>query len=70
MDQARRDEDELDVPWFLDGVTVLSPEGSREVLDEIKNGTPLTPERAATFERARRMAGVRKRKLSAPEQQP
>jgi hypothetical protein len=61
MDPARNDEEELDVPWFLEGVTVLSPEGSREILDEIRNGTPLTPERAATFERARQMSGVRKR---------
>lgn len=68
MDLTRRDE--IDLPSFLDGVTVLSPEGSREILEEIKNGTPLTPERAATFERARQMAGVRKRKLSAPEPQP
>lgn len=46
-----------------DEPVILSEEGSREVLDEIANGTPLTPERRATFERMRAMAGVRTRKL-------
>jgi hypothetical protein len=41
---------------------ILSEEGSREVLDEIKNGSPLTPERRETFELMRQMAGVRKRR--------
>ena len=64
MDPAHKEDDDLELPWwFPDGITVLSEEGSREVLDEIRNGTPLTPERAATFERARRMAGVRKQRM-------
>lgn len=37
---------------------VLDEEGSREVIDEIINGSPRTPERAATFERVRFMAEV------------
>lgn len=41
---------------------ILSEEGSREVIDEIVNGSPMTPERAATFELMRQMAGVRKRR--------
>jgi hypothetical protein len=49
-----------------DDPTILSEEGSREVLDEIANGSPLTPERRATFERMRAMAGVRKRKPGRP----
>jgi hypothetical protein len=40
---------------------ILSPRGSEEVEAELKNGSPLTPERQATFERMRQMAGVRKR---------
>lgn len=62
--RARRDREGIEVPWFLDGMTVPSPEGSAEVLDEIEHGTPLTPERAATFERMRAMAGVRRRKFT------
>jgi hypothetical protein len=46
-----------------DEPTILSDEGSQEVMDEILNGSPLTPERRATFERMRSMAGVRTRKL-------
>lgn len=42
---------------------ILSPEGSAAVEHELKRGTPMTPERAATFERMRQMAGVRKRRL-------
>ncbi len=40
---------------------VLSEEGSREVLDEIKNGSPATPGRRAMFELVRQMEGMRKR---------
>ena len=40
---------------------ILSEEGSREVIDEIVNGSPMTPERAATFERMRQMAEVHRR---------
>jgi hypothetical protein len=32
--------------------TELSVEGTREILDELKNGSPDTPERRATFEGA------------------
>lgn len=46
---------------------VLDEEGSREVLDEIENGSPLTPERAATFARMRAMAGVRGQQSSPAE---
>lgn len=41
--------------------TILSPEGSTEVEEELRNGSPLTPERRAMFERMRRRAEVRKR---------
>ena len=34
----------------------LSPEGALEVLAELKNGSPDTPERRASFERARAMS--------------
>lgn len=44
-----------------DEPVVLDEEGSREVLDEIVNGSPLTPERRATFERMRLMAEVHRR---------
>lgn len=56
-----KQQEEPEVPWFLDGVTVLSPEGSAEVLDEIRNGSPLTPERAAMFERIRVLREVHAR---------
>lgn len=45
----------------LSDATILSEEGSREVLEEIKNGSPLTPERRETFELMQQMAGVRRR---------
>lgn len=45
---------------------LLSEEGSREVLDEIENGSPLTPARAATFERMRQMADVHERSVADP----
>lgn len=60
-----RRHEELELPWFLDGVTVLSPEGSAEVLNEIENGSPLTPERAAMFERMERRARVRREREEA-----
>lgn len=41
-----------------DEPVVLDEEGSQEVLDEIIHGSPLTPERRATFERMRLMAEV------------
>jgi hypothetical protein len=41
---------------------VLSEEGSREVLDEIENGSPDTPGRRAMFDLVQQMAGVRKRR--------
>lgn len=53
-------------PYHL---TILSPEGSAEVEEEIRNGTPLTPERRATFERMRQMEGVRKHRIT-PRVQP
>lgn len=40
---------------------ILSPEGSTEVEEELKNGTPLAPERAASFERMRQMREVHRR---------
>lgn len=40
---------------------ILSPEGSAEVEEELKNGTPMTPERKASFERMRQMAEVHRR---------
>jgi hypothetical protein len=39
----------------------LSPEGTRELLEEMANPPKDTPERRATFERGRLMAEVRKR---------
>lgn len=39
----------------------LSPEGTRELLEEMANPPADTPERRATFERMRLMAEVRKR---------
>jgi hypothetical protein len=39
----------------------LSPEGTRELLEEMANPPMDTPERRATFERGRLMAEVRKR---------
>lgn len=60
-----RRQEEPELPWFLDGVTVLSPEGSAEVLDEIRNGSPLTPERAAMFERVERRARDRREREEA-----
>lgn len=41
--------------------TILSPEGSRELLEELANPPADTPERRATFERMREMEGVRRR---------
>lgn len=41
--------------------TILSPEGSAEVEEELKNGSPMTPERRAMFERMRQREGVRRR---------
>lgn len=41
----------------------LSPEGVREVLEELENGSPDTPERRATFERARAMSFLVEREL-------
>lgn len=35
--------------------TELSVEGTREILEELKNGSPETPERRAMFEHARAM---------------
>jgi hypothetical protein len=46
---------------------ILSPEGSAEVEEELKHGTPMTPERKATFERMRQMAGVRKHRIAPPD---
>jgi hypothetical protein len=40
---------------------ILSPEGSAEVEEELKNGSPMTPERQAMFERMDRRAELRKR---------
>lgn len=45
----------------------LSPEGSREVEEELKNGSPDTPERRAMFERMRVRAEVRKRQAEMRE---
>lgn len=42
----------------------LSVEGTREVLDEIENGSPNTPERRATFQRARAMRPLVERALA------
>lgn len=39
----------------------LSPQGSREVYEEMARSPDDTPERRATFERVRAMAAVRKR---------
>jgi hypothetical protein len=59
---ARRRRAEIDQGRHLPGEPIiLSEEGSREVLDEIKNGSPLTPERQAMFERMRARKAVRKR---------
>lgn len=33
--------------------TILSPEGWAEIEDEVRNGTPMTPERKAMFELVR-----------------
>lgn len=41
---------------------VRSEGGSREVLEEIKNGSPDTPGRRAMFDLVRQMGGVRKRR--------
>jgi hypothetical protein len=40
---------------------ILSPEGSAEIEEELKHGTPMTPERKATFERMRQMREVQRR---------
>jgi hypothetical protein len=45
----------------LDELLVLDEQGSREVIDEIVNGSPLTHERRATLERMRLMAEVQRR---------
>lgn len=47
--------------------TILSPEGSAEVEEELKNGTPMTPERAASFERLRQMREVHRRSEALQE---
>lgn len=60
---ARRRRAEIDQGRHLPGEPIIpSEEGSREVLDEIINGSPLTPERRETFELMRQMAGVRRRR--------
>ncbi len=41
----------------------LSPEGAREILDELANPPADTPERRATFARARAMSPLVKREL-------
>ena len=46
---------------------ILSPEGSAEVEEELKHGTPLTPERAASFERMRQMREVHRRSVAMQE---
>jgi hypothetical protein len=45
----------------------MSPEGSAEIEEELKNGSPLTPQRRATFERVRRRREVRERLANAEE---
>ena len=62
----RKAHEATELPWFLDGITVLGEEGSREVLEEIRNGSPDTPERRAMFARMERRAEIRKR-LAAEE---
>jgi hypothetical protein len=42
----------------------LSPEGSREVLDEMARPPKDTPQRRRTFEGARMMAALRKRQAA------
>ena len=46
---------------------VMSPEGSAEIEEELKNGSPLTPERRAMFERMQRRREVRERLASTDE---
>jgi hypothetical protein len=41
----------------------LSPEGVREILEELEKGSPDTPERRAAFERARAMSALVEREL-------
>ena len=41
----------------------LSPEGVREILHEVEHGSPLTPERKATFDHARAPAPRIQREL-------
>lgn len=45
----------------LQRATILSEEGSKEVLEEMARPPKDTPERRRTFERARFMAALRKR---------
>lgn len=45
----------------------LSPEGSREVLDEMARPPKDTPQRRRTFEGARMMAALRERLAAAEE---
>jgi hypothetical protein len=47
--------------------TILSPEGSAEVEEELKNGSPMTPERKAMFERIRAREAVRARLAAEAE---
>ncbi|HEX2203676.1 MAG TPA: hypothetical protein VHG91_10275 [Longimicrobium sp.] len=47
----------------------FSLEGWREVMNEIENGSPDTPERMATFARARAMAFLVEREIEQRERQ-
>jgi hypothetical protein len=52
---------------YLTDATILSEEGSREVLEEIARPPEDTPERRRTFAGARFMAELWKRKAAAEE---
>ena len=52
---------------YLPRATILSEEGSRDVLEEMARPPKDTPERRRTFERARFMAELWKRQEAAEE---
>ncbi|HEX6748113.1 MAG TPA: hypothetical protein VF092_12535 [Longimicrobium sp.] len=51
----------------LERTPPFTEEGSREVLEELENGSPDTPERRKTFERMRRMEFLVERELALVE---
>jgi hypothetical protein len=56
----------------LERTPPFTPEGAREVREEMNRPPADTPERRATFERARRMAELRRRNagIQTPSEKP